>query len=230
MADGMPLRGGLRKYIVTEDFQRGTGITYKMTVPSGMAVIEIPTVRVGRYGGPTPDDLQFREELYQAVGSVTVAGGHIEASMKRLLLILGDSDTIFSLVDLQWADLHTRLLQECDDRDNRRRELRRALDWAERRELRERRHTVVHGAWWLFSGCGARVSRWPRRASGHVELGEMDELARLAVQCWELVRRLDELLGEDWPRAMLPSGPSLPEAFRRSGRPAPVRRVPRDPG
>jgi len=214
VTENWPPLGHAFSYRVHEAFDNQEGISYDLSLPRRTTTADLSTVRVGRHGGDTPEDLEFREELFRAVGSITVAGGHVEAAMKRLLLLLTDSETVFSLVDHQWLDLENKLRAQCDASDDRRLRLLRLLDWADAHRLREQRHTVVHGAWWVYAGVGVRVSRWPRRDSDRLILGDMSWLKQLGGRCWAYSYRLDELLGEDWPRAML-LAESPPAVFGR---------------
>jgi len=131
-------------YRVAESIE-GHELTYDVTVPGGRT-LELETVRVGRHGGPNESDLAFRRDLYRVVGSIAVAGGQIEAAMKRLLLVLRGDDSVFALADHDWADLHERLRKEAAKPAERREELGEILDWAEANKLREHRHNAVHGA------------------------------------------------------------------------------------
>jgi hypothetical protein len=124
----------------------GNAISYDLSLPGRCSTVDLSTVRVGRHGGSVPEDLAFREDLFRLVGSITVTGGHVEAAMKRILLVLTEAETIFGLVDYQWADLEKKLRSPCDDADDRHHRLRRVLDWADTHDLREQRNTVVHGA------------------------------------------------------------------------------------
>lgn len=110
-------------YRVTENLGAVPGTPYQLTVPRNMSPVEMATVRVGRRGGPTSSDLAFRDKLFHMVGSITVAAGHIEAAMKRLLLVLEGEETVFSLADYQWAELHSRLRKACEGPGERGREL-----------------------------------------------------------------------------------------------------------
>jgi hypothetical protein len=195
-------------YRVVEDLDSGNGISYEISLPSSMSDLDIATVRVGRRGGDTEPDRVFRRELFEVVGSIAVAAGHVEAAMKRLLLVLTGERTVFAFVDFQWSDLHKRLMDECGSHraDERRQRLSELLTRAESERLAERRHTAVHGAWWVFAGCGARVSRWPRRASDAIIVGQLADWQQFAEKLWEYAASLDELLGDDeWARAMLPA-------------------------
>jgi hypothetical protein len=204
MTKDWPPPGHNSYYRVDEALDNVDPISYDMSLPSREGTVDLSTVRVGRHGGDAPEDLTFREELYQSVGSITVAGGHVEAAMKRLLLVLTGAEA-FSVVDYQWYQLETKLRELCDGSDERRQRLFRILDWADRHKVRERRHTVVHGAWWIYAGVGARVSRWPRKEDDRIMIGDMAWLRQLGNECWTYAHKLDDLLGEDWPRAMLPA-------------------------
>lgn len=106
-------------------------LSFDMTLPAGTN-FDLSAIRVGRHGGPTGADRAFREQLFQVIGSITAAGGHIEAAMKRLLLTVEQHDSSkFALVDLQWGDLVKRLAKLCDDSDQTRRDLKAVLDWAQ---------------------------------------------------------------------------------------------------
>ena len=213
-----PPKGHAFVYNVISKLEYPAGGEYKLffqtTVPKDRTT-DLTALRVSRLGGPTESDLKFRAELFPVIGSITVAGGHIEAAMKRLLLILGHKESLFSLADFQWGDLHKKLVAQCGGVDRQRRKLMDVLDWAERKNLRERRHTVVHGSWWLYSLDAALVSRWPRKQEGYVQIDSLENLRALEKQCWEFARKLDQLTGESWPRAVLPA-PEAPMAFRRA--------------
>ncbi len=118
------------------------------------------------------------------------------------------------VVDYPWLGLEKKLRAHCDSSDDHSRRLLQLLDWADGHKLRERRHTVVHGAWWVYAGVGARVSRWPRKEEDRVMIADMSWLKQLGTRCWAYAHRLDDLLGEDWPRAMLPAQ-QPPATFRR---------------
>jgi hypothetical protein len=163
------------------------------------------TVRIGRHGGPNQDDLRFRVELNERIGRITVAAGHAEMAMKRLLLVLRrPSKARFSTVDETWSTLHKKLVVQCDRSDQRRLELANTLRWAEEHNIKERRDNVIHAYWWHYSGCGARRSRFERRSNGKTILATLDDLDQDAELLTEYAHRLDALLGNDWMIARLP--------------------------
>lgn len=63
---------------------------------------------------------------------------------------------------------------------------------------------MVHAYWWYFDGCGVVRSPFFRRQDGAMMIGSLEELAEDAALLFNYIDRLDELLGEDWPRAILP--------------------------
>jgi hypothetical protein len=193
---------------------------FNVALPPGSDkdTFDMSTIRMERHGGTTAADHVFRQKLFEIIGSITAASGHIEASMKRLLVIFQDSDHVgFALVDHPWTELVKRLRTECTGADSRRQNLAKVLDWAEKHRCKEHRDTVVHGSWWLFDGLGATVSRWPRKEQDVVIFGELAAFQRHANYLWEFNRRLDELVGDDWGRAIL--APIVtPPAFGGPGR------------
>ncbi|TKG57351.1 hypothetical protein [Prauserella endophytica] len=203
--DGASQGSGIAYYRMDERLGNGRSLTLYVTVPEAMTDFEIQTARVDREGGTTSADRKFRRELFEIVGSITVAGGQIEAALKRILLLLKGESTLFSLADYEWSNLHKRILAACVSDSPREVGAKRALKWADSKDLRERRHTAVHGAWWMFADCGARVSRWPRKKGGHVIISELEDWRKLSDDLWEFYEMLDAVISEDWPRAILPS-------------------------
>lgn len=80
--------GFMSYYTVTERLEGHHELSYDLVLPGAFSEIDLSTVRIGRHGGPSQQDLQFRSELYRHIGAVTVAAGHVEITMKRLLLVL----------------------------------------------------------------------------------------------------------------------------------------------
>lgn len=151
-------------------------------------------------------DEEFRRKLYGLIGAITVAAGHVEASMKRLLLLLKGEQGGFSLVDKTWSDLFTMLLSESGRQGaGPRAELKKILERAEESKLKDRRDNTIHASWWGFAGENIIRSRFYRREDGAQLVGTFTELEEDAALLSEFDRRLDELLGNDWPRAMLPN-------------------------
>jgi hypothetical protein len=201
-----PQPGHSSWYSTTENLDGHPPLTYDLSIPSAMSTFDLSTLRVGRHGGPTAEDEAFRQELFRRVGAITVAGGHIETAMKRLVLLLTETEGRFSLVDKTWTDLHNALVAEsAEGQDDRRTALREVLEWGETNRIKIRRDNVVHAYWWTHAGCGARRSRFYRKTDGSTILAELSDLEEDAALLFEYAWRLDELLGPDWPIAMLPA-------------------------
>lgn len=204
MAQQLPGPGLVGWYRTEVKLDNGYELTYDLTVPGSMPGWDISTARLGRRGGETAADQMFRQQLYGRIGAVTVAGGHAETAMKRLLLLLRGTTSDFSRAEKLWSELLKDLARECaTGTDARREQLKRVLDWAEKNRVKERRDDVVHAYWWNFDGCGVARSRFRRGRQPRVIVGLLDDLEEDAKLLFEFARRLDDLLGEDWPRALL---------------------------
>ena len=181
-------------------------ISLEMTLPSAIAEVNLATVRVGRLGGATDSDRMFRTRLYAAIGEITVAGGHADTAMMRLLALLS-GDGRFSRVNKTWSTLLKMLGDHCAaaEDDPRLDRLQQVLGWAETNRVKARRDNAVHAYWWIYEGCGVVRSRFFYDQEGAVMIGSMEDLEQDAEMLFEFARQLDELLAEDWPRAMLPS-------------------------
>jgi hypothetical protein len=79
-------------YTVTEKLDGQPERGYHVLLPGTFSKVDLSTIRVGRHGGPNEADMRYRDELYRRVGEIAVAGGHAEAAMKRLLLVLERPD------------------------------------------------------------------------------------------------------------------------------------------
>jgi hypothetical protein len=79
--------------------------TFDVALPLTFAKVDMSTVRIGRHGGPNDRDRRFQRNLYERIGAIVVASGHVETAMKRLILTLEAPETEappeadFSLVD-----------------------------------------------------------------------------------------------------------------------------------
>jgi hypothetical protein len=204
VTDGWPPPGHHSWYAIEEHIDGHNLFRYDMSIPSKFPNIDISTVRVGRHGGPGAADSAFRQELFLRLGAVTAAGGHAETAMKRLILLLTGDSASFSLVDKTWSDLDKILRAECTGADETREHLKEILDWGEDVRIKARRDDVVHAYWWLFDGCEARRSRFYRKTDGTIITASLTDLDEDAEMIFEFAAKLDDLLGSDWPLAMLP--------------------------
>lgn len=207
MTEQWPAPGHSFWYKTEIKLDSGYCLAFDLTLPNDVSEFHLSTVRLGRHGGVTDSDRIFRTHLYEQIGAGAVAGGHVETAMKRLLLLLKGDGGHFSLVDKTWTDLHKALAAECagPDADPCCERLRHALTWGEENRIKSRRDNVIHAYWWNFDGCGAVRSRFYRREDGTQMIGSLEDLERDAELIFEYASRLDDLLGEEWPRTMLPA-------------------------
>ena len=147
------------------------------------------------------------------MGSITVASGHVEAAMKRLILTLQDHRTRqFSLVDKTWTDLHKVLAKECQkgDEDTSRAELRRNLkahlEWRDSQTEDPPRQFRFHGSIWDYAMPLVLVSRFHRKADGQQIMLTMEQIEQVSIELAEYADRLEALLYGIWHEAMLPGG------------------------
>jgi hypothetical protein len=189
---------------ISENLDGGGGISYVVSVGASEQ-LHLPAVRVARPDGlVTAADTTFRADLYRLIGAVVVAGGHVEAAMKRLLLVLrGDGGAGFSEVDETWTTLTKELSEYARLDGERTGRLATLLDWGTKNRVKERRDNVVHAYWWHFDGIGARRSRFFRKDDGAIMVGSLADLAEDADALFSYAQQLDDLVGPQWPIALL---------------------------
>ncbi|MFA4081889.1 hypothetical protein [Mycobacteroides salmoniphilum] len=160
-------------------------------------------------------DALHQVQLFHAVGSVTVAGGHVEMAMKRVLVTLRggkNSDLAAADVPAEWSTLEDRLLKSSKAQQT---DLQRAVyDIVSKPEvagLRDGRNDVVHGYWWLIPIGTAQLvsSRYYRpKANQPQDPAQMhptlEMLQRLASDLFELAHALESLVTPYWPLAIIP--------------------------
>ncbi|MFD9327752.1 hypothetical protein [Streptomyces sp. NPDC060065] len=204
MSNDWPPPGHAFYYRMETQLDGGPSFSMDITTPKTRAKVDISTFRLSRQGGPNEADLAFRERLYSLIGAIVVAGGHVEAAMKRLVLFLKDEEGGFSLVDKTWSDLHKMLAMQSRRSIPQAASLAEALAWGEANELKRRRDDAVHASWWNWDGVGVMRSRFFRRQDGANIVGTFEDLEEDARLLFEYAEKLDLLLGADWPQARLP--------------------------
>lgn len=181
---------------------------------------DVASFRYERLGGTTAEDLEFRNKLYLRIGAITVAGGHAEAAMKRVILSGEEKGEMFDDVDLTWSALVKRLEKLAGSDRPLGKRLTRILEWSHRHQLKKRRDDAVHSYWWHWAGVGVSRSRFTRDGQSYVVPGALSELERLdrdAAMIFEYARRMDDLVVSQWPQARLVQQSSVFYAGDSSG-------------
>lgn len=168
---------------------------------------DMSTFRMMRHGGPHASDVTHHQTLFAAVGAVTVVSGHIEAEMKRILLVAADgSKTSFADVDLTWTDLEKGLEAVAADPDLKfATRLHDVLEWGKSKKIKKRRHDVVHSAWTLYNIGHYEANRFARKTSGSMIVYSHEDIADLVTSMFEYLRWLQNIVR--WPTAVLPPLP-----------------------
>jgi hypothetical protein len=207
MTEQWPTQGHNFVYKTEIALANGYRMTFDLTFPSATSSVNLSTVRLGRHEGETNADRLYQQRLYTRLGAITAASGHVETAMKRLLLLLRRQVEFAEVADKTWSQLHRCLESERTEADARRKRLRHVLEWGEKNRVQQRRDNVIHSYWWIFDGYGVMRSRFYRDhdQNGVNMVSSFEELDEDAEVIFEYAKRLDDLLGEDWPRAMLPS-------------------------
>lgn len=181
---------------------------------------DISSFRYGRLNGDSVEDIEFREKLYAAVGAVTVASGHAESAMKRVILIAEARGETFEHMEKPWSALVKRLAAIASSDHEVSKPVRDILEWSNKRDIAGRRNSVVHSYWWHWAGVGLTRSRFTKDGKTYTVTGNLEDfrtIHRYASLLFEYARRLDNLVLSTWPQArFLDADRSGPSAFRRS--------------
>lgn len=208
MSDDWPPQGhnfAIRMDVCLEDPQ--LSYSAEITTPSASAVADIATFGWGRLGGPSGDDEEFRTELYRRIGAVTVAGGHAEAAMKRVLLVTEAKQGVFADVDLTWSDLVKRLRRVAAGTHELADGISQILRRAEEAGAKQRRDDVVHAYWWNYAGMGVSRSRFTRDGRSFITTSDLATLDEDAKRIFTFAGELDDLVEGTWPQARLLTSP-----------------------
>jgi hypothetical protein len=165
---------------------------------------------------PTPDisDYEHQLRLFNVIGSVTVAGGHVEMAMKKVLVSLQNQhrNLMDRTVPGDWDNLEKDLWKLCEiptsDVLIRLKEL---LQSTKDDDLREQRNDVIHGYWWTVAAhnrlINARYYR-PKKSGSQQPVRiqtTLQAVQDIATKLFELAGKLDALVTPDWPIAIFPT-------------------------
>lgn len=167
---------------------------------------DLSTLRVTRHGGLAPSDLALQQALFSLVGAITVVAGHIEAEMKRIILVANEgTKTGFAEVSQTWTDLEKSLQKVAEGEGGLADRLRPVLAWGQEEKIKETRDNVVHSAWLLYDVGHIEASRFAHKSDGHSITATPEEFGGLAERMFEYLTRLQRVVS--WPTAVLPPLP-----------------------
>jgi hypothetical protein len=192
-------------------------VDYTFVQPPGGDDIDVASMRPVRImAKPNRQaDALHQVRLFHAVGAVTVAGGHVEMAMKRVLVTLRggrNSDLAGEDVPAEWSILEDKLKKASKPQET---PLQKAvfelLSGAGVGELREGRNDVVHGCWWLIpmGTDGLVSSRYFRQKKNQPQAPAqmhptLQMLQQLAGDLFDLAHALDAMVAPVWPFAIVP--------------------------
>ena len=188
---------------------------YTLVRPPGgdipMSISSLRPVRVEGRDDPKADAVH-QVRLFHAVGSVAVAGGHVEMAMKKVLVTLQDGQN-YDLADVpaDWRVLQAQLEKSCRRTET---ELADAVEAlltkVDVTRLRENRNHVIHGYWWLIPINPGDVfaSRYFHPNSNQTPTNmhtTTATLQRLASSLFDFAGQLEALVTPYWPLAIVPA-------------------------
>lgn len=170
--------------------------------------VNMAEMRPKRVPEPSMADYEHQMRLFSVVGSVTVAGGHVEMAMKKVLVSLRDEHR--NLMDPKipgdWDGLEKELRKLCDTSSDIRMRLSEILDGADRDQLRNERNDVIHGYWWTVAAHDRLINaRYYRPRSGQQPVRiqtSLQAVQDLATKLFNFAAQLDALVTPDWPIAI----------------------------
>lgn len=198
-----PVRNGFAATF-SVSFGDGSPQTFEVAFPSHPEAVDLAAVRLDRLGGPSRADREYRHELYGLVGAVTVASGHAEAAIMRVIRVLDEDDAVFgALAKLGWGQLVDEVSKRVQGDSAREARIRETLTWAQRIRLADHRNGVVHGYWWQHADVGVTYSRFYRTGQSAMVRASPEEIAQLAQDLFRFAARLDAEVLSEWPQARL---------------------------
>lgn len=160
-------------------------------------------VRTTRLGGAHEADKGMQLSLMLLLGAITLASGHVELEMKRILLVAkAVPEAGFSDVDYAWKALEERLARVVRDGGAIAERLGPVLAWGQDHQLRQRRNDAVHSAWVMFETGHFEGARLAPKSEGVTIVDDGSDLGETASLLREYVNRLQQVV--KWPILVLP--------------------------
>jgi len=179
-------------------------IRASLNIP-GLDSWELGEARVSRIGGRNQQDAAFQTWLYAHVGAAAVAGGRIEAAMKRLILSMsGTLDPAFADAEDQWAGLEKKLRVAASAKGERATDVIEALDWGQENKVRETRNDIIHAYWWDYADAGITRGRVHRDGTSELIIITPQQLVDDVDKLQRYADALDSVMDHIWLNIYLP--------------------------
>lgn len=195
---------GLGGYRVVVEAEGSPAWEFVLTGLAGpITTYDLASLRMGRHGGSTLADEAHQQTLFSVLGAIAVAGGHIEAEMKRIILISNEGrKSGFDEVDLTWTDLEKELLRIAAGEGAVAQTLAPVLAWGLEHNIKTMRDHAVHSAWCLHDIGHVQAGRFQRKSSGASLQTTFDELTSTVADMFTYLDGLQRVV--NWPTAVLP--------------------------
>lgn len=200
-----------------DDKSRGASFTIVPPVGDDDQELDLASLRPVRVVGHNyaKADRKHQRRLFLAVGAVTVAGGHVEMALRKVLVALtgGENKDLASKdVPADWNVLHKKISKLCEiDASELAQRVAEYLNAAETAGLRDTRNNIVHSNWWLtafdsgelWSGRYHRGGKQPMCISDTAE-----NLYKIADKMFDFAASLESLVTPRFALAIVPAAPT----------------------
>lgn len=197
-------------YLVSLELDGEPRIRLSATVPD-LDTADFAGAVVQRIGGASSRDWDFRRRLYFLIGLITVAGGKIEAAMKRAILVgRRDRRAEMALVDENWTTLERELRKVAKAQMSAPtipgwgEAVIKILDWGVKERAKKRRDDVIHAYWWDWADTNVTRGRFARGGRTSTIAGSLDALRHDGEVLLTFGGLLEELSGPYWLNLYLP--------------------------
>ncbi|EHB55133.1 hypothetical protein MycrhDRAFT_2327 [Mycolicibacterium rhodesiae JS60] len=227
-----------------DDLLQGARFTIVSPIGDDDRWLDLASLRPVRVAGHehAVADRRHRRRLFQAVGAVTVAGGHVEMALRKVLVSLTggqNEDLAGKDVSLDWSKLHAKIEKHCKrDPSELAQRVDQLLKAARASTLRDTRNNIVHSYWWVMALDSDEVwsGRYYNRGQEPVCIVDTAEnLYQTADKLFEFAAELEALVAP--PLAIVPAAGSadlgsspidltaqidrVDELFQEDGKPGP---------
>lgn len=208
IAEAADWRAGYGGHLVTWQLPDVEPFEYILTNLNGpMERYDVSTLRMVRHGGVHTADVALQQSLFTAIGAITVIAGHIEAEMKRIILVAEEGrKSGFAELGATWSGLEDQLWRHASSGSELAAKLRPALDWGRSRQVKEIRDQAVHSAWRLHSIGHIEACRFKHKSDGETLIDrDGSRLAANVETMFTYLHKLEDVVS--WPTAVLPPLP-----------------------